>query len=210
MTVRVVVIEDHVMLRDLLVLEINHVVGLECVGDFGSYDLALKKLPALAPDVVLLDLSLPGTPGVDATREIKRQWPLMKILIFSGSEDEKTVLSLFAAGCNGYALKSESAPRLCEKICQVNNGDFACSQPVVNILAKAKRTNLLPAKVFEALSPMENRILDEFACGSDYKRVCELFEIANDTLKTHVKRICKKLLADSTAQAVFHRQQAAL
>lgn len=214
MIIRVVVIEDHVMMRELLVIEINEILGLECVGAFASYDAAAVKLAKLAPHVVLLDLGLPGTPGVVAARQIKEQWPQMKILVFSGDETEKTVLSLFAAGADGYILKRETGQQLGQHIRTVyhDSKPMALSPQIISVLvhvAQQRMNLLLPQGVLRALSPLENKLLEGFARGANYKDTCGEFDISVSTLKTHVTRIFEKCLAHSTSQANFHREQVA-
>lgn len=212
MAVRIVLIEDDVNWRDLLEKEIKGCPGIKCIGAFSTYDAAALQLPALRPDVIVLDLSLPGTSGAVAAREIKLQ-SRSRVLVLTAAADKKTILELFEAGADGYALKLESIDRLAVAIWRVYLGHKWLSEIVLDIYISAtnEEARRAPATTFpflDKLSPLEKIIVEKRRQGQQYKEICEAHDISDNTLKTHVKRILKKSFADTTTEAIFNRELA--
>jgi len=122
--IRVAIVEDYEPLLDALRLEINRSVGMCCVGIFGCSEDLIKVIPKLQPDLVMMDLELPRMDGISATREIKRRWPRVKILIFSASDELQKITEALSAGASGYLVKSEPREKLAEAIRRLHSGRF--------------------------------------------------------------------------------------
>jgi DNA-binding NarL/FixJ family response regulator len=200
----VVVIEDHPGLCEGLRLEINRSAGLKCVGAFESLEDGLKFIPKSDVDICLLDLMLPGADGIEGTARLKKKFPRLKVIIFSGLDSAEKILAAFNAGADGYLVKSTPREKLAEAIERVYEGQSAISPIVANELVDyfKRRTALFPH-----LSPTEKLILDGLEKGSSYKEIADILKMSLNTLKTHVKSILLKTGALSSAQAAWLRRQ---
>lgn len=207
--IRVVVIEDEREMRQALEIEINRAPGLKCVAhfaDFPSADRALTAGAPLDPDVIIVDLILPGVDGAEATRIIKVRWPRLKVLIFTGNEDPRRLLGALNAGADGCLLKTASIDQLAEAIRRVYDGGTALSPRVQEaMLALQRRRGMM----IPHLSPTERDILDRIDRGQSYKQVADEMGISINTVKTHASHILVKFQAGSLSEAQFKSKQMA-
>ena len=202
--IRVTVVEDDLCLLECLRREVDRSHGLECVGAFGSFEDAREKIPNQEPDVILLDLSLPGIDGVDAIRTIKVEWPRLKILVFSGHEDNQRIFSAFMAGANGFLLKSSARAELADGIEKVYRGEAPMSPMVTKVLVGFFESRRLLAP---HLSPTEKIILAEYDQGTPQKQIAERLDMSEHTLRTHVNRILEKTGVSSLLRAAYVQRQ---
>jgi DNA-binding NarL/FixJ family response regulator len=206
--IHVVLIEDCAELRECLELEINRSSTLSCVASFPSAESALSALPALRVDVVLLDLGLPGMGGIECCEIIKRRWPRAKVLIFSGAASDVTVVAAFAAGADGYILKSAGQKQLACFIFQAHVGGWPMSPGVREVLATYHKFRHV---LMKKLSPIEQLILEKIEEGKPQKEIADVLSISLHTVKTHIKRILEKSGASSAVEAgALRRSQAAM
>jgi DNA-binding NarL/FixJ family response regulator len=203
--IRVVVIEDHAPLRDALSMEFDRNPRLKFVKGFDDFEGAEKELGKLEANVVLLDLGLPGMSGVEATGLIKKKWPRLKVLIFSALDAGEVMLAALKAGANGYVLKQEPPEKLAAAIERVHEGGSPISTQVADELVSFLH-ELQP--LFQALSPMEKRILGELEKGVSRKEVAAKLNLSVNTVKSHIKSIAFKTGAASVMQAVYLRKHA--
>jgi DNA-binding NarL/FixJ family response regulator len=190
---RVIVVEDHPFFRLGVRVLLRTAPGYEVVGEAGSAREAFALLATVRPDVVLMDIVLPGMDGVVATREILRRAPNVKVLIMSAHSDVRDVLDALAAGAIGYALKSEAAGALLEALERVSRGERYVAPELVEKLATAPSDGARSDDVLNVLSEREREVFRLAAdCHMPQEIAGELC-LARKTVDTHLNRINRKL-----------------
>jgi DNA-binding NarL/FixJ family response regulator len=204
--IRVAVVEDDAGLRQTLTTFINRSGGMRCVAGYGSAEAALEGLPENRPDVVLMDVRLPGMSGVECVARLRRTLPDAKAVMLTAYEDTDDVFRSLTVGAFGYLLKSVEPARLREAIREAHEGGSPISGSVARKLVEFFR---VPAagvpedgRALTALSPREVDILRLLAEGHAYKQVADGLSISINTIRTHIKRIYEKLHVHSRTEAV--------
>lgn len=202
--IRVVVVEDQVELCQCLRIELNRARGIKCVGAFASLELFTPRLSELRADVLLLDLSLPGKDGIQGTTELKRRWPLLKIVILTGDDRRETILSSFTAGADGYLLKNSSRQKVAEAILLSHEGGSPLSSQVADVLVQFfQRRRPILAK----FSPTEREIIEFFDRGAGYKEIADTLQMSPNTVKAHVQSILRKTGLQTLREVSYLRRQ---
>ena len=164
---------------------------------------ALAQLPALRPDVVLMDIRLPGLSGIECVRRLKAVLPGVQIVMLTVFEDEERVFDALAAGATGYLVKRTPPAEILAAIAEVRRGgspmSSAIARKVVQAFQHSRRS--APGGALE-LSPREQEILTLLARGLRYKEVADQLGIALDTVRSHIRRIYEKLHVTSRTEAV--------
>lgn len=186
-------------------MEIEGSPGLRWVGGCERFETASGEIPRKSPDVVLLDLGLPGMDGIEAINAMKHSWPRLKILVFSGASDEQRIYSAFMAGANGFLVKSAPKAELAEGIESVYGGGAPMSPEVNKALVNffAARRLLAPK-----LSPTEKVILEEYDRGTPQKEIAAKLGMSEHTLFTHRNRILDKTGVTTLLRAAWLIRQA--
>lgn len=177
---------------------------MECVGTFEQGEELLAAMPTLQPDVVLMDIGLPGMDGITCTEGLKKKWPRTKVVILTGDDSREKILAALTAGAHGYLTKNANRHQVADAIERVWAGGSATSQTVTDELIEWLHWR---KDLIERLSATESRILAMRARGLSYKEIGDKLQMAVDTVKTHAKRIMFKTGAASTAEAAFLRRQ---
>ena len=199
---RIVLVEDHPFFRLGVRVLLRGVPGYEVVGEAGSAREAFHVIEAVRPDVVLMDIVLPGLDGVVATREIIRRLPSVKVLIVSGHDDLHDVSDALAAGAIGYALKSESVEALLEALAKVDRGETYLAPELLARMAAAASHRDRSGDVLGVLSEREREV---FRLAADCRLPQEIAGelcLARKTVDTHLNRIHRKLGLRSRADLV--------
>jgi DNA-binding NarL/FixJ family response regulator len=205
--VRVAIVEDDAGLREALETFVNRTRDLRCVAAYGSAEAALKGLVAVAPDVVLMDIRLPGISGIECVRQLRVLVPQAKALMLTAFGEDDDVFQSLAAGAYGYLLKSAQPARISEAIREVHLG----GSPLSGNIARKIVEHLRPAEPavpaggadpVSELSPRELEVLRHLAAGLSYKQIATQFDGSINTVRTHIKRIYDKLHAHSRTEAV--------
>jgi len=203
--IRVAIFEDNKLMRNGFEAICNGTEGLMCCGAFADAADLDFKLRQSTPDVVLMDIELPGLDGISATRDITNKWPDVKILIQTVFEDDDKIFDAICAGASGYILKSTSPARLVEAIQEVNSGGSPMTPYIANRVLKLFQQMApsapQPDGKFE-LSPREKEILSAMTQGKNLHLIAQSFFLSYETVRTHVKRIYKKLHVASASEAV--------
>jgi DNA-binding NarL/FixJ family response regulator len=203
--IRVAIFEDNKLMRDGMEAICNGTLGLLCCGayaDVGSLDLKMRQCK---PDVVLMDIELPGMNGIDATKKISANWPETKILIQTVFEDDDKIFAAICNGASGYILKSTSPARLVEAVQEVYNGGSPMSPYIANRVLKLFQKFAPPLQSTGErpdLSSREKEILLLMVEGNNLHQIATDIFLSYETVRTHVKHIYKKLHVASGTEAV--------
>lgn len=205
MPIQVAIFEDNKLMRNGYEAICNGTEGLHCCGAFTDGEDLDFKIRRSEPDVILMDIEMPGINGINATRRIIQQWPEMKIMIQTVFEDDDKIFDAICAGASGYILKSTSPSRLVEAIHDVYNGGSPMSPYIASRVLKLFQ-QFAPVVQDEdeklILSSREKEILSLMMEGYNLRIIAEKCFISYETVRTHVKRIYKKLHVASASEAV--------
>lgn len=202
MPITVAIVEDDGPLRASLAGILQRAANCRCVGAYANAEDALREIPDLLPQVVLMDINLPGMDGVQCVRRLAELVPQAQILMLTVHDDPDNIFESLSAGASGYLLKPVRAAELLIAVKNV----FAGGAPMTNNIARKvvhsfKRTGA--ARKQEAqLSPRERDVLDLLVKGYSYKEVAEQMGISYSTVHTHIEHIYQKLHVQSRGQAV--------
>jgi DNA-binding NarL/FixJ family response regulator len=203
--IKVAIFEDNKLMRNGFEAICNGTSGISCCGAFSDADDLDFKIKRTNPDVVLMDIELPGMDGITATKNIIASWPEIKILIQTVFEDDDKIFDAICAGASGYILKSTSPARLVEAIQEVSSGGSPMSPYIANRVLKLfqQLAPPLPQKDEKfLLSSREKEILLLMTNGYNLHQIADKSFITYETVRTHVKHIYKKLHVASASEAV--------
>ena len=202
MPISIAIVEDDRAVRASLAGILQRAADCRCVGDFGSAEEALQKLPSLRPDVILMDINLPDLSGVECVRQLSERLPAARFLMLTVQEDPDSIFNSLAAGASGYLLKPVRAAELVAAVEDVFRG----GAPMTSIIARKVVQSFKQAGPSrgetEKLSPREQGVLDALAKGYSYKETADLLGVSYSTVHTHIERIYHKLHVQSRGQAV--------
>jgi DNA-binding NarL/FixJ family response regulator len=202
--IRVAVVEDRQEERDRIVRLLNVSAGFTCVGACSTGEEALQSLPTWAPDVVLMDIQMPGMSGIDCTRELKASCPATQIMMLTVVEDHERLFKALAAGATGYMLKKTPSATLLEAIQELHAGGAPMSGQIARQVVTALHQPAVGADSGEhGLSPIEHKVLQWLARGLLYKEVAQKLNLSPSTVRTHVWHIYRKLQVHNRTEAVL-------
>jgi DNA-binding NarL/FixJ family response regulator len=206
MTKSVVVVEDDRRLRDQLVAILSTASDIKCIGAFGSGEEALAKIPGQKPDVVLMDIGLPGMSGIQCVAQLKRLNPAPQIIMVTVYEDTDRIFKALRAGANGYLVKSSPPDELLDAVRDVDNGGAPMSSPIACKVVEHFHIQGAASQETEILSQREIQVLTLLASGFIYKEIGDQLGISMETVRSHVKNICQKMHVRNRVEAVAKRQ----
>ncbi len=201
MTIKVAIVEDSAEVRENWGSLLRSTRGLSCLCACASAEEALERLPVLHPDVVLMDLNLPGLSGIECTRQLKARIPKTQILVVTAYGDNERVFQALQCGANGYLLKRTSPKELIEAITDVAEGGAPMSGEIARRVIEAFRRPQPAGEESAQLSPREQEILQLLAQGYANKEIADRLNLSFDTVRTRLKRIYEKLHVHSRAGA---------
>jgi DNA-binding NarL/FixJ family response regulator len=201
MAIAVSIIEDDAQTRKIFANWINGAPGFRLAGDWGDAEKALEALPAKKPDVVLMDINLPGMSGVDAVTRLKPLLPATQFVMLTVYEDADHIYNALAAGATGYLLKQTPRAELLSAVEDVHRGGSPMTSNIARKVVQSFKQSPAPGSQ-EDLSPREQEVLDLLARGFLYKEIAEQLNISVPTVNTYVRRMYEKLHVRSRAQAV--------
>lgn len=199
--ITVVVVEDE---PKILRSQLNLLRGfdeIEVVGQATSGTDAVERIRALQPDVVLLDLGLPGIDGIEVTKRLRKELPQIEVLIFTIFDDEEKVLAAIRAGASGYLLKGMEARRIVEAIQEVHKGGSVVQPQLARRLLRHFQRQPLPEH-HPSLSPREQEILVLISKGLSNPQVASTLGVSRATVRTHLEHIYAKLDVSNRTEAV--------
>jgi DNA-binding NarL/FixJ family response regulator len=210
MPITVSIVEDNEQLRGTLARVLNRAEGVECISQFASAEDALKALPQEKPNVVLMDINLPGgMNGVECVRQLKPLCPETQVIMLTVYEDTENIFNALAAGATGYMLKRTPRAELLDAIRDVLKGGSPMTTHIARkVVASFQRPLAATPQPTADLSPREKEVLDCLAQGFLYKEIAEKLGISYETVHTYIRRIYEKLQVRTRTEAVakFLRQ----
>ncbi|MFZ2459140.1 MAG: response regulator transcription factor [Streptococcus suis] len=201
--IRVMLIDDHEMVRLGLKSYLNLQPDVEVVAEAGDGEEGLTKALEVKPDVVVMDLVMPKMTGVEATLALLKEWPQAQIVILTSYLDNEKIYPVLEAGARGYMLKTSSADEILSAIRKVARGEYAIETEVEKKVEHHKRY----PDLHEDLTAREREILTLLAKGYDNQRIADESFISLKTVKTHVSNILSKLEVSDRTQAVVYAFQ---
>jgi DNA-binding NarL/FixJ family response regulator len=208
-TIHILLVDDHPLFRHGLRALLDQADGMEVVGEAGSGQEAVELALSLEPDVVVMDLVMPGTSGIEATRILIDQRPDMGVLVLTMSEDDGSVFAALRAGARGYVLKGADGEELVGALRAVARGEAVYGAAVARRIRRflTGGPEVLP---FPELTPREREILDLLAAGRSNADIARTLFISHKTVKNHLTSVFAKLRVADRAQAMVRARRAGL
>jgi DNA-binding NarL/FixJ family response regulator len=202
MAIKVAIIEDDAWIRENLGARISQTEGFACVGTCRSGEEAIERLPAQAPDVVLMDINLPKMNGIECVRQLKLLIPAAQILMLTVYEDSDKIFNSLVAGASGYLLKRTPQAEILDAIAEVHHGNSPMTGHIARKVVQYFNQRGSVGPDMEKLSNREREVLDHLARGVPYKEIASALTVSIDTIRAHIKGIYGKLHVHSRGEAV--------
>lgn len=202
MVIKVAIVEDRRETREMLYALINGSEGYLCMAAFETAEDAIEQLPALKPDVVLMDIRLPGKSGIECTQKLKPLMTSTQFLMSTLLEDTDTIFMALKAGASGYLSKSTTPLKILEAIMDVYHGGSPMSSQIARkVVAHFQKENEQKAELAK-LTAREQEILNYLSKGYRYKEIAGLLFISIETVRKHIHNIYEKLQVNSRTDAI--------
>jgi DNA-binding NarL/FixJ family response regulator len=202
MDIRVVIFEDNFLLRESLFQLVNGTAGLICAGAFANCDNLIYNISKTYPDVVLMDIKMPGKTGIEGVLILHDQFPKIKVIMQTIVDDEDKIFASICNGASGYLLKNTPPATLLNAIVEVFEGGAPMTPVIAKKVLEKFRKQSVPLMEFNNLSNRENEILESLVEGMSYKMIAAARNISIDTVRFHIRNIYEKLHVNSKSEAV--------
>lgn len=199
--IRLCLVEDNPDTREGFLKLLGHSPNIECVGAYDTAEKAERAIPSLMPDVVLMDISLPGRSGIDCIAKLKHTCPQVEWVVLTTHEDTDLIFNALRAGASGYLLKHTAPDELIAAIKEVVQG----GAPMSIKIARRLVSHFHPTSKLgngEALSSRENEILSYLAKGLSCKQIADRIHLSPHTVNNHMRKIYRKLHVQTRTEAV--------
>jgi len=203
-SVRVVVVDDQTLFRSGLVRLLHSQPGLAVVGEAADGAEAISLVDTLRPDVVLMDIRMPGLDGLEATRQITRSHPSVRVLVLTTFHTDAYVLEALKAGARGYVLKDSAVEAISSSIQAVMSSERVISGPVAQRVLSMLTGESPNRDFYDGLTPRELEVLKMIAAGLPNKRIAFRLKISEKTVRNHISHIYEKLQIYDRSQAVLY------
>jgi len=195
-------VEDNDQLRGTLARVISRAEGFQCLSQYPNAEAALESLPKERPNVVLMDINLPGMNGVECVRRLKPLLPESQVVMLTAYEDTENIFNSLAAGASGYLLKRTSSAELLAAIKDVQKGGSPMTTHIARKVVQSFQKAGASPHPTENLSAREQEVLDCLSRGFLYKEIAEKLGISYETVHTYIRRIYEKLQVRTRTEAV--------
>lgn len=196
-TTSISIVEDNDVVREGFVLLINSVDNLQVISSFSNCEDAIKQIRKTPPDIILMDLELPGMNGIEGIKIIKKDLADLDIIVITDHEDSNLVFDALCAGACGYLTKTSNYSKLLQAIDEVKNGGSPMTGNIARMVVESfQRNNNSP------LTRRETEVLELLSRGKSYSIIAEELYIHKETVKSHIKNIYYKLQVNSKADAI--------
>lgn len=200
--ITVSIVEDNRGTRESLTELLKRAPGLRCVGAYPNGELALRELPVESPDVVLMDINLPGMSGIECVARLKEKTPKTQVLMLTTYEEGDLIFESLRAGANGYLLKNMAPGELITAVEQVHAGGSPMSMHIARKVVNHFQRIRQPSSDMEKLTKREQEILALLAKGFLYKEIADQLGISLSTVRAHLHTVYEKLHVQSRTEAV--------
>lgn len=207
--IKVSIVEDDAKLRETLVRYFAGQSGFRCVQAYPDAESALADIPGKLPDVVLMDINLPGISGIECVPLLRQAAPMLKIIMLTVFEESERVFTALSAGAFGYLVKSSRPAKILEAIREVYDGGSPMSGHIARLVVKSFHRQAAVRAETDILTPRELEVLQGLSRGLPYKQIASELGISLSTVRTYIQRIYEKLHVHSQTEAVmkFARKQ---
>ncbi len=206
--IRVLVVDDHPLFRKGVASLLAAEAGFEVVGEASNGQEAIEKAREFMPDVILMDISMPGVNGMEATQRIKQEFPYVRIVILTVSDEDQHLFDAIKHGAQGYLLKKIDPQTLFRTLRGAVAGEAPLSRSMATKLlaefARQSRRGAQPPAPTGTLTEREKEVLGLLAAGKTNKELAEALAIAENTVKNHLKNILEKLHLENRVQAATY------
>ena len=202
MPIRICIVEDDPIIREGLVEVIRNSENCNLLDAFETAEELMAQFRALQPEVVLMDIQLPGRSGIECVSELKAKYPKTQILIISVFEDNENIFDALCAGATGYLLKSNDSQKLVQSINEIYRGESPMSGTIARKVIGSFQYTKKSSDYFNILSEREREILDYLSRGFRYKEIASRISLSTETVRTHIHNIYGKLQVSSRTDAL--------
>jgi DNA-binding NarL/FixJ family response regulator len=201
MTIPIVIYEDNARLRQSLELLLGDDTGFTVVGAFPNCSKVSEQMETLLPELVIMDIDMPGINGIEGVKKIKSEFPKIKVVMYTVFDDDNRVFDCICAGAGGYLLKNTSPVKLIQSLQDLSEGGTPMSPFVAQKVFQYFRTSATAKDSFN-LTDREKEILELLVKGNSYKMIAGKCCIALDTVKKHLQKVYHKLHVNCGTEAV--------
>jgi DNA-binding NarL/FixJ family response regulator len=201
MAIRVILFDDNLQRRQSLTLLFDSTPGFECAGAYENGLNAIAAVKESYPDIVLMDIEMPGRNGIEALKDIRSVYPDLPVLMQTVFDDDTKVFESILQGATGYMLKETPSPGLLEAMREAIKGNAPMTPSIAKKVLLFFRENKKPVKEYD-LTPREKEILQNLVSGMSYKMIASTLTISIFTVNDHIKKIYQKLHVHSASEAV--------
>ncbi len=201
--IKVAIFEDNKHLRESLYYLVNGTEGFTCSGAYADSNDLLFQLKRSQPDVILMDIEMPGMNGIEAVKIIRKQFPAIQVLMQTIFHDDDNIFKAICAGASGYILKTTSPAGYIDAIKDVFNGGSPMTGSIARRVLDLFQQNIIPTGSNDyQLTPKEKEILQQLVKGKSFKMIADTIGTSYETVRTHMKNIYTKLHVNSNTEAV--------
>ncbi|MBZ0180481.1 MAG: response regulator transcription factor [Melioribacteraceae bacterium] len=203
-SVKVLIVEDNENIRLGLKMLIDGTPDFSCVGDYSNCEDMLKEVESLKPDIVLMDIDLPGMSGIEGIKQVRKIFPEIRILVLTIYDESETVFKALCAGACGYMVKKTPPAQLLDAIQDAYKGGAPMSSHIARKVVDffQQRETIIPQATDVNLTPREKEVLRGLVEGNNYKAIADSLFISVETVRFHFRNIYKKLHVHSQSEAV--------
>lgn len=202
MQIKVAIVDDDEGIRGSLSALIERAAGFKLTGQFANGEAAVKEIPKLAPDVVIMDINLPGMKGYECVRQLKAANPAVQFLMLTVYEDSDSLFNSLRAGASGYLLKRTASARLLEAIRDVYEGGSPMTPQLARRVVLFFTKPAMETSPLAKLTPAEREFLEQLSKGYAYKEIADRMNISIDTVRSYVRTVYEKMHVHSRTEAV--------
>ncbi len=207
MATRILIADDHPVLRSGLRVLLAADPDLEVIGEAGTGEETLRLAEELGPDVVLLDIGMPGGSGIETVRRLKEKLPALKVLFLTMHEEEGMLLEALSAGGDGYVIKRADQPEIIQAIRVVQRGDVYVHPAMTRALLSQPETTERPPEPIEPLTRREIDVLRLLARGNTNRQIADLLTLSVRTIESHRANLMGKLGLSSRVELVTYAEE---
>jgi DNA-binding NarL/FixJ family response regulator len=199
--IKICIVEDLKEVRDGMTSLLTLDERFEVLATFADAEKAADELPAWQPDIIIMDINLPGMNGIECIKKVKPQCPASQFIMFTIYEDDEKVFEALTAGASGYLLKKTPLGKITDSLLELHSGGSPMSTQIARKVI-SRLQNDKPSAEIKVLSARENEVLQLLAKGLLYKEIADKLLIATDTVRQHIHRIYEKLHVQNRTEAI--------